>query len=73
MNYKILRVEFINGTNEYNIPIGWAINQVIFATDTHAVFVLHEVEQQRINDYGRNPTGYVGYAPTEAPTALRGR
>lgn len=47
--YKILRVIFNTGTGseEYPVPIGWEISQVIFATDTQAVFVLRQIEQQR--------------------------
>lgn len=46
MNYKIYRVIFNHGTGveEYNIPTGWEVNQVIFATDTQAVFVLRQIQ-----------------------------
>lgn len=62
MNYKIFRVEFNNGTNEYIIPTGWVVNQTLFCTDTHAVFVLSQIEQPRINDYHANGNGLTDYA-----------
>lgn len=50
MNYKIFKVKFNNETEEYPIPIGWEINQVIFATDEHTVLVLRQIEPPRINN-----------------------
>lgn len=41
MEYKVFRVVFDDNTAEYNIPNGWAVQQIIFATDTHAVLILN--------------------------------
>jgi len=49
MEFKIFRVEFTNGINEYDIPTGWQINQTLFSTDTHAVFVLSKYTPVQAN------------------------
>lgn len=58
MKYKIFRVEFLNGINDYDLPTGWMINQILFVTDTQVVLSLYQNEQPPIQQTGLDQVTY---------------